>query len=226
MKDPTVVALQVAINQFMNIAEKKSSDAGLWPNITAIVLAAGESRRMGNRNKMELIINGQKLIRQTVSTILKSSVNEVIVVTGYQADVVRYSLIGLPVVKVHNDDYEKGQMSSVHKGLSKIKKSCDGIMVCLGDQPLLNSEDIDCLINAFNQRPHGSILVPTYRGQRGNPIILSYEHRNQILNGESNLGCRKLIHNNPELVTTLEMKNDHVITDIDTPDDYNLFKQG
>ena len=210
----------------MNSAEKKSIDVDLWPNITAIVLAAGESRRMGNRNKLELKINGQELIRQTVSMIFKSNINEVIVVTGYQPDVVRNALIGLPVVKVHNDDYQQGQMSSVHKGLSKIKKSCDGIMVCLGDQPLLNSEDIDYLIKAFTQRTHGSISVPTYKGQRGNPIILSYKHRNQILRGESNLGCRKLIEKNPALITTVEMENDHVLTDIDSPDDYKLFKQG
>jgi len=208
----------------MNIAEKKSFNE--WPNITAIVLAAGESRRMGERNKMELKINGQALIRQTVSTILESNVRDIIVVTGYQAEVVRNLLVGLPVAKVHNDDYQQGQMSSVHKGLSKIEKSCDGVMVCLGDQPLLSSEDIDHLISAYDQRPYGSILVPTYNDRRGNPIILSYEHRNQILNGESNLGCRKLIEKNPELVYAFEMDNDHVITDIDSPDDYNLFKQG
>lgn len=223
MSNPVVVALQIVVNQFMNNAQKKS--LSVWPNITAIVLAAGESRRMGKRNKMELQINGQKLIRQTVSTLLESNVNKVIVVTGYQSDVIRSSLIGLPVVKVNNDDYEQGQMSSVHKGLSSINEICDGIMVCLGDQPLLNSEDINYLIKVFYQRPYGSILVPTYKGQRGNPIILSYEHRVQILNGESNLGCRKLIEKNPESVYTIEMENAHVITDIDSPDDYEKLMQ-
>ncbi|MCZ6804888.1 MAG: nucleotidyltransferase family protein [Proteobacteria bacterium] len=204
----------------MNIAVKKSIGVDTLPNITAIVLAAGESRRMGARNKMELIINGQELIRQTVSTILASNVNEIIVVTGYQADVVRNSLIGLPVVKVHNDDYQQGQMSSVHKGLGKIEKVCDGIMVCLGDQPLLNCDDINYLITAFNTRAHGSILVPTYKGLRGNPIILSYKHRDRILSDKSNLGCKKLIEKKPELVCAVEMENDHVITDIDSPQDY------
>ena len=224
-KRPAVVARLKRVNQFMNNAEKISTTTDLCPDITAIVLAAGESKRMGDTNKMELDINGRGLIRQTVSTILESLVNKVIVVTGYQPDVVRSALNGLPVVKVHNENYEQGQMTSVHKGLDKVNKACDGIMICLGDQPLLNSDDIDHLINAFSQRTQGSILVPTYKGQRGNPIILSYEHRDQILSGKRNLGCRKLIEKNPELVTTLEMKNDHVISDIDTPDDYNLFKQ-
>lgn len=206
----------------MNIAESKAMDVAAWPIITAIVLAAGESRRMGTRNKMKLKINGQELIRQTVSTVLGSSINNVIVVTGYQPEVVRSSLAGLPVAKVHNKNYRQGQMSSVHKGLEEIKYSCDGIMVCLGDQPLLNSDDIDCLVNAFGQRTYGSILVPTYKGQRGNPVILSYEHRNQILKGKNNLGCRKLIEKNPESVYTLEMENDHVITDIDSPEDYEI----
>ncbi len=215
----------MTVNQIMNNAEIELVNVALKLSITAIVLAAGESMRMGKRNKMELKINGRNLIRQIVGTLLDSNINKIIVVTGYQPDVVRNSLIGLPVVKVHNDDYEQGQMSSVHKGLSKINNVCDGIMICLGDQPLLESNDIDCLISAFNQRPNGSILVPTYKGQRGNPIILSYEHRNKILGGGKNLGCRKLIEKNPGLVYTVEMENDHVITDIDSPDDYEKLLQ-
>ena len=93
-------------------------------------------------------------------------------------------------------------------------------MICLADQPLLTTADIDGLIEAFLRRERGSILVPTYKGERGNPIVLAAEHRASILAGERNLGCKRLIERHPELVTTREMDNDHCVFDLDTPEDY------
>ena len=110
-------------------------------------------------------------------------------------------------------------MSSVHCGLAALTRPCDGMMICLADQPLLTPRDIDVLIDAFIQRG-GSIIVPTYQGRRGNPIVLANAHRAQILDGGRNLGCKRLIERNPELVTTVEMGNDHTVFDLDTPDDY------
>lgn len=93
-------------------------------------------------------------------------------------------------------------------------------MICLADQPLLTPADIDGLIDAFLRRAQGSILVPTYKGQRGNPIVLAAEHRTAILAGERDLGCKRLIERNPDLVETLEMDNDHFVFDLDSPEDY------
>lgn len=191
--------------------------------VAAVLLAAGESRRMGETNKLELLVDGKPLLRRTAETLLASNLSEIVVVLGHEADKTRAMLEGLPLSFIENKDFREGQMTSVYQGLLSLAKNCDGVMICLSDQPLLQTEDINILIAAFAQRSHGSILVPTYKGQRGNPIIFDYEHRQAILNGERNLGCKKLIEKNPQQVCSFEMSNDHVVIDLDTPEQYAAF---
>ena len=191
--------------------------------VSAILLAAGESRRMGEVNKLELIVDGIPLLRRTAETLLASALQEIVVVLGHEAEKTRAILEGLPVNFVENEAYREGQMTSVHKGLLSLSNVCDGVMICLSDQPLLQADDVNVLIEAFGKRSHGSILVPTYQGQRGNPIIFDYEHRQGILSGERNLGCKKLIEKNPEQVCRFEMNNKHVVVDLDTPEQYAAF---
>lgn len=194
-------------------------------SVSAILLAAGESRRMGKPNKLEMDANGIPLLRRTAKILLESKLQEVVVVVGHEADKTQSLIADLPLKIVMNDDYQKGQMTSVHKGLESLSQVSDGVMICLSDQPLLESIDINIIIEAFEKRRSGSVLVPTYKGQRGNPIILAQEQRTAILNGQKNLGCRRLIEKNPELVTSFEMDNNHVIFDLDTPEDYATFQQ-
>jgi molybdenum cofactor cytidylyltransferase len=193
--------------------------------ISAVLLAAGESRRMGEINKLEMNVDGVSLLRHTVNTLLASQLQELVVVLGYQVDKVRFLLEGLPVKIVLNDIYHEGQMTSVHRGLESLSQSCDGVMICLSDQPLIQSSDINIIIDAFEKQNQESILVPTHQGKRGNPIILSHKYKDLILNGQRNLGCKRVIKKNPDEVTTIEMDTNHVIVDIDTPQDYATFQQ-
>jgi molybdenum cofactor cytidylyltransferase len=191
--------------------------------ISAVLLAAGESRRMGDTNKLELSIAGVPLIRHMAQTLLASSLQEIIVVVGHQSDRMRQLLDGLAVTIVDNEVYQQGQMTSVYAGLQALQP-CEGVMICLTDQPLLTSRDIDQLSTVFINRNRGSVLVPMYHGKRGNPIILAYQHRKAILAGDRKLGCKRLIEHNPELVTAIEMENDHTVVDMDTLDDYAALK--
>ena len=187
--------------------------------VSAILLAAGESQRMGGINKLMLAVEGEPLLRHTVKTLLASRLGEVVVVLGHQAEEARILLHELEVRTVVNSHYQEGQMSSVHCGLEALTRPCDGVMICLTDQPLLTAQDIDVLIDAFGRRG-ASIIVPTYQGRRGNPIVFAYAHRAEILSGGRNLGCKRLIERNPDLVRTVEMDTDHVVIDLDTPEDY------
>ena len=196
--------------------------------VSAVLLAAGESRRMGKVNKLELLIDGIPLLRRTAETLLASKLQEIVVVLGHEAEKASAILEGLPLKFITNEAYRDGQMTSVYQGLSSLSQACDGVMICLSDQPLLQTEDVNVLIDAFDQMNVGnshsstnsSILVPTYQGKRGNPIILDFQHRQEILSGERNLGCKKLIEKNPELVSSFEMSNNHVVVDLDTPEEY------
>lgn len=188
--------------------------------IGGILLAAGESRRMGAVNKLALPIDGQPLLRRTAQTLLASRLQALVVVLGHEADQARRLIEDLELKIVCNERYTEGQMTSVHRGLEALAGVYEGVMIGLADQPLLIPEDVDTLIDAFGNRERGSVLVPTYRGRRGNPIVLANEHRDEILRGERNLGCKRFIERNPDLVTTVEMDTDHVVFDLDTPEDY------
>lgn len=192
--------------------------------VSAILLAAGESRRMGTVNKLALPVGGRALVRRTAETLLQAGLEEVVAVVGHERDSVGALLQGLPLRIVHNDDYREGQMTSVFCGMAALHNDCDAVLVCLADLPLLRVEDLMRLIAAFADCPT-SVLVPTYKGARGNPILLAHAHRDQILAGDRNLGCKRLIEKNPALVTALEMANDHTVFDLDTPDAYRELQQ-
>jgi len=186
--------------------------------VAAVLLAAGESRRMGATNKLSLPVGGKALLRRSAETLLGSDVSEIVVVLGHQAETAEALLSGLPLRTIRNPRYRDGQMTSVHTGLQTLAGTFDGLMICLADQPLLESTDIDHLIDAYRANPECSVLVPVNEGQRGNPVILDYAHRASILNG--NLGCRRLIDRSPDLITWLDVGSNHYTVDVDTPDDY------
>ena len=117
--------------------------AGGKESISAIVLAAGESRRMGEVNKLQLPIDGIPLLKRSVETLLAAGLGEVVVVLGHERAQTQSILEDLPVRTVFNADYESGQMTSVHCGLGKLNRPCEGVMVALGDQPALSVSDID-----------------------------------------------------------------------------------
>ena len=191
--------------------------------ISAIVLAAGESRRMGEINKLQLPIDGVPLLRRSVETLLAAELGEVVVVLGHESANTKALLEGLAVRTVYNDDYESGQMTSVHCGLESLNQACEGVMVALGDQPALTVSDINYLVDAFFSRDGGEVVIPEYQGKRGNPIIISKRSQQEIISGKYNLGCRRFIENNPELVRTVEMPQSSVVIDLDTPMDYRRF---
>ena len=192
--------------------------------VSAILLAAGESRRMGAVNKLALPVGGRALVRRTAETLLQAGLEEVVAVVGHERDSVSALLRGLRLRIVHNDHYREGQMTSVYCGMDALDKDCDAVLVCLADLPLLTVEDLMRLIVAFADCPT-SVLVPSFQGARGNPILLAHAHREQILAGGRNLGCKRLMEKNPALVTALEMENDHTVFDLDTPDAYRQLQQ-
>jgi xanthine dehydrogenase accessory factor len=190
------------------------------PGISAILLAAGESRRMNGVNKLLLPIDGVPLVRRTAETLLASGIEEVVAVLGFEADQVERALAGLPLRFVRNDEFQEGQETSVRAGLSAVRPGSDGVMICLGDQPALRPEDIREIERAFIERKRGSVLVPMYRGTRGNPIVLDRYGLEQILARGGKFGCRQLTTHHADLVEPYEMSTDHVLKDIDRPEDY------
>jgi len=189
--------------------------------IAAIVPAAGMSTRMG-RNKLLLTFGGKPLIVRAVDTLLESEVDEIIVVLGHEAETVAERLKGKQITLVENPDYREGMSTSIRAGLKAVPSQGEGIMIYLPDQPLLEPGDVNRLIKAFAEakRQNKSIVVPFFRGQRGNPVILGSSYKEAILEVVGDVGCRRVIKRNPDQVLVVQMETDHVVRDVDTEEDY------
>lgn len=194
--------------------------------ISAIILAAGESKRMGAENKLLLPFEGRPLIEHIVRTVQASEADEVIVVVGHEAEQVQAALAGCGVYIVQNDHYREGMTTSIHTGVFAAAAEAEGFMIYLSDLPLIEAEELNGLIGAFKRALHenpAAIAVPVYQGQRGNPVLFSAPYRSAILNHKGLMGCKGIVKQNPDHVVHIEMPTDHILHDIDTREDYQLW---
>lgn len=189
---------------------------------SAIVPAAGMSTRMGSQNKLLLPINGKTLIERTVDTLIGSNIDETIVVVGHQGELVKAVLTGKDIVIVENPNYKEGMASSIRAGVAAARPGAGALLICLADQPLLEPADLNRIISAMvDARACGkSIVVPFFKGQRGNPVILDAIYRNAMIDVVGDIGCKKIIKQHPDEVYALEMETDHVVRDVDTIEEY------
>jgi molybdenum cofactor cytidylyltransferase len=188
----------------------------------AVLLAAGLSRRMGERNKLLIEIGGEPLVRRTAKVYLDAGV-QVHAVLGYEADQVRAALEDLPVTFITNPRYEEGQQTSVRAGVESVPGACDAIFVALADQAALRPADLTELLGAFVECGGERIVVPFHRGQRGNPVVFPARLIATMRAAGTNAASRRFIDSNPRLIEQYEAEHDHFITDIDTPDDLASF---
>ena len=187
------------------------------PRIAAILLAAGKSTRMG-ANKMLEEIDGRPMVARTIQRLLSSHARPIVAVLGNEAAQVDRALGKLPVERVCNPDYANGLSTSLKRGLAALPDDVDGAVVCLGDMPLIAGRDLDRLIAAFNPLEGRAIVVPTRRGQRGNPVLWSRQFFPEMMGLSGDAGARRLIEEHADLVAEVEMDTDGVLTDIDTPE--------
>ncbi len=191
--------------------------------ITAIVLAAGESRRMGSVNKLLLRFGETTLIERVVRTVRQSEAGDVIVVVGHEADRVRAVLEGRHVTVVENDRYLEGMTTSIHAGVRAASPEATGFMICLSDLPLIEPEELNRLIAAFEQAARDEerpIVVPTFESRRGNPVLFSAFYKPALLEHKELMGCKEIVQQNPHHVLEVAMATDHVLRDIDTMEAY------
>jgi len=186
--------------------------------VAAVLLAAGLSRRMGERNKLLIEIGSEPLVRRTARVYLAAGA-DVHVVLGHEAEQVRAALADLPVSFAQNPDYAEGQQSSVRAGVESLAGTYDAILVALSDQAALTPADISSLLEAFARSGGDRIMVPYFRGARGNPVVFPAALIAEMRSQGRNAACRNFIDRNPQLTQHFEAENDHFVIDIDTPDD-------
>jgi molybdenum cofactor cytidylyltransferase len=188
------------------------------PRIAAIVLAAGQSRRMGGPNKLLAEVDGTTMVRRSVEAVLASGAAPVIVVLGHQKDAVAAALAGLEVRLVENPDFATGLSTSLKRGLAELPATVDAALVCLGDMPFVTPAELGRLAAAFNPTEGRAIIVPTRGGKRGNPVLFARRFFSEMNEVAGDSGAKHLIGAYPESVAEVEMASDGVLTDIDTPE--------
>lgn len=197
------------------------ANGGLYPRlrIGAVLLAAGEGKRMGGVAKPLIRLQGVPLIRRHLVAMSGAGVDEVVVVTGHAREAVEAQVQGFPVTLAHNPAHSQGQEGSVRVGLAALNGPFDAVFVVLADQPMIGAGDLTELIGAFKKRPQGHVVVPVVGGTRGNPILLDDVAHARILASDTNLACRHLIERQPELVHVHDTANTRFIVDLDTVED-------
>jgi molybdenum cofactor cytidylyltransferase len=186
--------------------------------ICAIVLAAGESKRMGVQ-KLLLPFGGKTVITHIVDQLTASAVDEIYIVVGCQGKQVSKELSGRPVSIVNNPNYKSGMLSSVRYGLGATNPKCKTILVALGDQPSITTKLIDQMLQTFTSTEK-QILVPLYDNRRGHPLLFSAVYREEIFTRYDDVGLRGLLYAHKEDVFELPVETSGVLSDMDYPEDY------
>ena len=186
------------------------------PRIAAVVLAAGLSSRMGS-NKLLSDLNGRALIKHTVERLQVAAIDEVIVVTGHQADEVKAALAGHKLRFVHNADYAQGLSTSIKAGIAAVD-GYDAAFVCLGDMPLIEAADLNRMIAAFNADEGRSLVAPVLGRKLGNPVLWGQEHFADLMALTGDRGARSLIETRRDQIVEVAVTHDGILLDADTPE--------
>ncbi len=188
------------------------------PKIAALLMAAGQSRRMGAQNKLLAEVNGSPMVKHVLNQIKGSDAGPITIVLGHESKKVRACLDNPDIIFVENLYFEQGLSTSLKLGLDSLPADVDGVIVCLGDMPRATADEINRLIAAFNPLEGRAICVPTHLGKRGNPVLWSYCFFEEMSNLQGDVGARHLIGEYSDVVVEIEMKASGVLLDIDTPE--------
>jgi molybdenum cofactor cytidylyltransferase len=186
--------------------------------ISAVLLAAGESRRMGEFKQL-LPFGGKSFVECCVDNLIASRVDEIIVVTGHRGADVRDAIGDRHVRFAHNPDYRDGMSSSIKRGVEAISKESRACLIALVDQPQVGADVINRVVEAY-RKDEPMIVIPTYEGRNGHPIILDSKLRDEILAIGPAQGLRQVVHAHSTEVVRVEISTDAVLIDFDYPEDY------
>ncbi|MBI3650101.1 MAG: nucleotidyltransferase family protein [Acidobacteria bacterium] len=191
--------------------------------ISAILLAAGESKRMGDFKQL-LHLNGKTFVECCVENLLVAGLQEVFVVTGHRDAEVRQALAAYPVHFVFNANYKAGMSSSLQCGVAALAEKTTAIVIALADQPQLDAEIIQSVIAAFAQaRP--AIAVPVYDNRRGHPIVMDAKLKAEILALDPQQGLRQVVAAHQAETLFVNLPDDRILIDFDYPQEFQAYLQ-
>ncbi len=206
--------------------QKRSiSSSVLIPKVTAIIFAAGLSRRMGKEDKITYNFKNKPMISHIVEAALSSHIKDIIIIAGKNYRKIE-QIIQHDNVKIkYNKLYKDGLSSSIKAGIKLIANEIDAALFMLGDMPLIDSTLINKMLTSFDPVEGRSIIIPTFHGKRGQPILFSSELFSQISKISGDIGAKNIIHSNSNLIYEIEHHNNSILTDFDTFEDFINYKE-
>ena len=195
--------------------------------VMGVILAAGNSTRMGKDNKLLSYIGDAPLIRNTAIEMLKSDLDSCSIVLGYQSDKVADVIKDLNVNLILNPLWKEGQASSLRAAINTLDSTYSDLLIMLGDLPGIKSSHINSIIeeHLLTDNRKSNITIPSFKGQKGNPVIWGRSFFHDLSNLEGDVGGRTLFSEHPAAINILEMNDPWVVKDADTPEDFeNFFK--
>ena len=190
--------------------------------ISATILAAGRSSRMGEKNKLLLPVNGLPMIHLVCETVISAELSPVIVVTGFDHENVDRVIPKRIDKIVFNSNWESGMASSIYIAMSSLNDDVVGNMIVLGDMPKIKKETLDKLIEGFISHGGDRIVYPIYNNKQANPVIFPKRFFSTILSSVGDRGCKKVLKQYPDDAVAIPIHSDEVVLDCDTQDDYFL----
>jgi molybdenum cofactor cytidylyltransferase len=175
---------------------------------------------MDNDNKLLLPIEGVAIIQHVCKTVLSANINPVIVVTGYENEIVSQAIPKEVDNIVYNSDWNSGMSSSIYKGISSLPENVDGNMIVLGDMPMISTDTLQLLIDQFIKQKGRLIIYPIYEDRQANPVIFPKKYFSEILSSTGDRGCKKVLKQYPEDAIGIPIQSQEVVLDCDTKDDY------
>lgn len=191
--------------------------------VTAVVLAAGQGKRMG-QTKQLLPWGNTTVLGQTLRNLRASAAHDILVVVGHDAEEVtkEAAVVGVPVI--HNPNYAAGEMlSSLKVAVRHVDDDCAAVLVMLADQPMVAPETIDLLLAAF-QRGEGELIAPVYEGKRGNPVLIGRRYFAELLELPAGGAPRDLLRRHAAEMVSISVETDTTLRDLDRPGDYERWR--
>ncbi len=187
--------------------------------LSAIILAAGYSSRMGGMKAM-LSLGRETVLERVVNLFVHSGIENVKIVTGHRREALCPLLKKMPVQEIYNPSYPQGMFSSVQAGVASLEPEVEGFFIMPVDIPLVKVTTIQELVSYYEET-RTEILYPCYHGRRGHPPLLSAKLRSHILHWEGPEGLRGLLHEQETKSINITVSDAGILLDIDTPEAYH-----
>ena len=187
--------------------------------IAAILLAAGQSKRMIDENKLSKKFQNTPLINHSIKNILSSHIDELIIVVGYQKEIIENLIEKNNKIKIiFNKNFKTGMASSIKVGLSLLSKKTEAFFICLGDMPMINKKIYNQLISYKNKK---DIIVPTYNGIQGNPVLFPKFMKPSIMSINGDVGAKKILEQNKEKILKVKIDDINITRGFNTKNNFN-----